>query len=51
MSVPAAQTINMKIELRRLRKRAPEVFRELDGEVSDHLTSRLNLVHKKKPAR
>lgn len=51
MRVAPAQAIDMKIELRRLRKRAPEVFRELDGEVSNHLPSRRHVVNKIEPAR
>ncbi len=51
MSVFAAQAVDMKIKLRRLRKRAPEVFGQLNGEVSDHLPARLHFVNEKESPR
>lgn len=50
MCVAPAQAVDVQIELRRLRKRTPEMFGKLDGEVSDHLPARLHFIDQVEPA-
>ena len=51
MRVTAAQAIDVKIELRRLGKGAPEMLSKLDGEISNHVAARGNFVNQKEPPR
>src|SRR5260370_38141618 len=49
--VAAAKTVDMQIEFRRLGKRSPEVFRQLNRKVSNLLASRRHFINQIESAR
>src|SRR5258708_4109094 len=51
MRVAAAQAVDMQIEFRRLSKRSPEVFGQLNGKVSNLLASCRHFINQIETAR